>query len=213
MSLKTTEKIYEKTFESPTRLVGKDRKSCHYLKALFNTLVEFKPQFCIEIGTNTGNTTKVFQRYFDLYMPSGLLVSCDIKSYVNLSSLKNVKQLIVAHHIPHIENFHKVKKEDLLFSFDDSVATNTRLLKEIVHEYDFAFIDGDHTRDSFFKDIQICENVLKDPKLMLLDDTKEPFHECSQAYFDVIKKDEKYETYDFDDWSNFAGCSLIRKKM
>jgi predicted O-methyltransferase YrrM len=211
--LKVSEKNYEKDFETSTRLVGKERNSCHYLKALFNTLVEFKPRVCIEIGTNTGNTTKVFQRYFDQHMPSGLLVTCDIKKYVDLSPLKNVKQLIVAHHIPHIEKFHKVKKEELSFFPENSVSVNTQLLKDVAQEYDFAFIDGDHTKDSFFKDIEICENVLKDPKLMLLDDTKEPFHECSQAYFDIVKKDEKYETYDFEDWKKFVGCSLIRKKL
>lgn len=209
--MKINQTSLDPNYEATTRIVNRTQP-CNYLKALFNTLVHFKPKRCIEIGTHTGNTTKVFQKYFDKYMPDGLLVTCDIKKYVDLSNLKNVKQVIVAHHIPNIDSIHRVEKHELLFAdYKNSVKTNVNILKQISPIYDFAFIDGDHTKDSFLKDIEICENVLTPPQLMLIDDTKEHFHECSKVYHEVFKNNENYESYDFEDWHQFVGCSLIKK--
>lgn len=211
--MKISEKTYDFMFEEQIRKVGPDKKKCHYLKALFNVLVELKPKFCIEIGTNTGKTAQIFQKYFDEYRKDGLLVTCDIKKYTDLSHLKNVKQIIVAHHFKNIDDYHDVDKSSLKYSFEDSIEINLNLLKEAYSgEYDFAFIDGDHTRSSFIKDIQICESVLKEPKFMLLDDTKEPVHECSKVYHEEIKTNQSYHCYDFEDWSKFVGCSLVFKK-
>jgi predicted O-methyltransferase YrrM len=80
-----------------------------------------------------------------------------------------------------------------------------------IEKFDLAFIDGDHERESFLKDVQICENLLKDPKIMIIDDTKEEIHPCCHVYFDEIKMSEKYETYDFDDWNRFVGMSIVTK--
>jgi len=203
---------YDRQYENHNRLVSPQKKACHYKKALFNTLVELRPKFCLEIGTHKGSSAEVFQNYFDKFEPNGLLVTCDIKKYVDLKNLKNVKQIIVAHHINDISSFHNIKKQELKYSFSESVATNIKILREIKNEYDFAFIDGDHTRDSFLKDIIICETLLKDPKVMLIDDTKEPVHECSYVYMNEIKTSEMYEHYDFDDWKQFVGCSLVQRK-
>lgn len=209
--MKINQASLEPIYETPTRTVNKTQP-CNYLKALFNTLVHFKPKKCIEIGTYNGNTTRVFQRYFDQYMPDGLLVTCDIKKYVDFSHLKNVKQIIVAHHIPNIDSIHRVTKDELLFSdHNNSVQTNINLLKQISPSYDFAFIDGDHTKASFLKDIEICESVLTAPQTMLIDDTKDTFHECSTVYYEMFKNNKNYECYDFQDWYQFAGCSLVRR--
>lgn len=198
----------ENLYQNHTRLVGPNKDKCHYLWGLYATLVKFRPKYCLEIGTHKGNTAKVFQKYFDKYETNGMLVTCDIKKYVDLSDLKNVKQLIVSHHSDEVHKLHNVDRNLLKYSYVDSVKTNIQLLKNEFEMYDFAFIDGDHTRDSFLKDIQISESVLKEPKLMLLDDTKEPVHECMKIYNEEIKP--KYESYDFQDWSVFVGCSLIR---
>jgi len=208
--MKIDQTIYAQEFEDPTRSVGPQREPCYYLKALFNTLVQYRPKNCIEIGTHTGNTTKVFQKYFDEYQKDGMLVTCDIKKYVDLSYMKNVKQLIVAHHSPDVDKLHRVNMQSLSYDYKNSVQTNIALIKNFATSFDFAFIDGDHTADSFFKDIEICENLLSAPKIMLLDDTKEPFHECSKSYYEIIKQNKKYTTYDYDDWSKFAGCSLVK---
>ena len=206
-------KTYDSQYEKYNRLVSTDKLKCYYKKSMFNTLVEIKPRFCLEIGTNKGGTAEVFQNYFDKYEPNGLLVTCDIKKYVDLKHLKNVKQIIVAHHIRNISTYHDIKDNELKYDFSDSVSTNVKILKDINDAYDFAFIDGDHTKDSFLKDVKICETVLKDPKYMLIDDTKEPVHDCSNVYMNEIKTNvAAYECYDFDNWQQFVGCSLVLKK-
>lgn len=216
--MKITNETLNVTYEKSVRQVRfdltKNKANCFYLKALYNTLVTFKPKYCIEIGTHYGdNSTPVFQQYFDEHMPDGLLVTCDIKKYKDISHLKNVRQVIVAHHINNIDKLHRVSTSELKFDHESSVEINTQLLREYQPEYDFAFIDGDHTTESFRKDIQICENLLKNPKVMLIDDTKTPAHDCMHYYNNVIKKLNEYECYDFNDWGQFVGCSLVRKKI
>lgn len=207
--IKINEKIYDQQYEIHTRLVSNKRNKCFYLKALFNTLIEIRPKICLEIGTNTGNSAKVFQNYFDKFEPNGVLITCDIKKYVDLSHLKNVKQVIVSHHISDISKYHQINDAELSYDYKNSVTTNINILQKLYQRYDFAFIDGDHTKDSFLKDIQICDSLLNEPKYMLIDDTKEPVHECSQVYYEEIKNNNKYCCYDFEDWKNFVGCSLI----
>jgi predicted O-methyltransferase YrrM len=202
----------QKEFDVPTRRVVPGEDKCYYLKALYSTLVHFRPKTCLEIGTHRGDSTSVFQRYFDEYMPDGLLVTCDIKEYVDLSRLKNVRQIIVSHHTPDIFRFHNVSESDLKFSSTDSVKINTSLIKNESQTYDFAFIDGDHTRESFLRDLEICESVLNCPKTILIDDTKEPVHECKTVYEKEIKSSELYDCYDFEDWDVFVGCSLVSRR-
>ncbi len=199
-------------FVLPQRRVGPGKQDCYYLDALYSTLVQLRPKTCLEIGTHTGNTAKVFQEYFDLFCPDGTLVTCDIKRYVDLSHLKNVKQVIVSHHIPSIRRYHNITEEEIVFNHSDSVRTNTEIVGSIFKTYDFAFIDGDHTRESFLRDVEICENLLIEPKIILIDDTKEPVHECMKVYEEEIKKSEKYNCYDFEDWKNFVGSSLVIKR-
>ena len=113
-----SEQINAKRFETSNRIVKttNEKKLCFYQKALYATLCTLKPKICIEIGTHTGGTTQVFQQYFDdNNLSDGLLLTCDIKKYVDLSHLKNVKQLIVSHHVENIQSFHRVHKNELLF--------------------------------------------------------------------------------------------------
>lgn len=196
-----------------TRRVGPQKKICHYQHALYSTLVNLKPKVCLEIGTNTGSTATIFQKYFDEYCRDGLLVTCDIKKYVDLSHLKNVRQILVAHHIDNISQFHQVDSTELKYDYKNSVEKNTELILNEAAAYDFAFIDGDHTKMSFLSDVQICKNVLKEPQFMLIDDTKEPVHECMKVYEEQIKNSNLYDCYDFEDWEEFVGCSLVRMRM
>jgi len=204
--------IKQKEFNEPSRRVGPKKDECYYLKALYSTLVHFRPKVCLEIGTHTGKSSRVFQKYFDDYMPDGLLITCDIKKYVDLSSLKNVRQIIVSHHIPDIDRLHNVDSASLVFNDKESTKTNIDLIKKESQLYDFAFIDGDHTRISFLKDLEICESVLSHPMNILIDDTKEPVHECKSVYENEIRKSSLYECYDFEDWDVFVGCSLIKRR-
>lgn len=231
MDLKVPSTNLVNSYEVPTRRVNtritRPRhpenmdKRCVYHKALYNTLVKFGPRVCLEIGTHTGGTTAVFQRYFDDSRPDGLLITCDIKKFVDLKHMKNVHQLIVAHHTSNIRKFHRVNDEELLTgsvdSIDDPVKRNVDLIKRALEVHgeelvDFSFVDGDHQTQAFVNDMAISEAVLRDPKLIMIDDSKEEIHECSLHYDKVIRNDPSYQTYDYEDWDQFVGCSLVVKR-
>lgn len=220
----------DEQYEVPTRTINTKvlnmrhpqnrAKKCFYKKALFNALVWIRPRVCLEIGTHTGGTSAVFQNYFDKYDPIGTLLTCDIKKYVDLSSLRNVEQLIVAHHTTNVRSFHRVDDSEMLSPasdpVEDSVSFNIDLIRKALKHrgadyVDFVFVDGDHQSESFFRDMRIAEAVLGPAKFILIDDTKEELHECSSCYEDVIKKDPSYITYDFEDWEQFVGCALVGK--
>ena len=45
--------------------------------ALFGSLVHLKPKYCLEIGTHIGQSTEVFQKYFDEHQPDGVVVTVE----------------------------------------------------------------------------------------------------------------------------------------
>lgn len=198
-------------------------KTCHYLDALYATLVQLRPRYCLEIGTHDGcNSTLVFHEYFKNLMHDGHLITLDVVPCKNLPS-KYVTQCIVNPH--HVNVVHTCggdgrwfKESDLKSTFKNdirsSVTTNAAIVRDHmkvlqIDSLDFAFIDGDHERSSFLNDITICESLLTMPKFMMLDDTKEEFHQCCNVYHDEILTSRTYGHYDYDDWSRFVGCSLI----
>jgi len=199
-------------------------KGCHYMTALWASLLQIRPRYCLEIGTHDGlNSTRIFTEYLEKYQPDGILITVDIvpcKSPLG----KNVRQVIA---VPHHEKIEStcggngwINKGDLLDSINlskDSVEINSErimlCMKDLqIEQFDFAFIDGDHERVSLLRDIEICESLLSDRKLMMIDDTKEEVHPCCHVYHDEIKTSGKYECYDFEDWEKFVGMSLISKK-
>ncbi len=184
-----------------------------YKTALLNTLIALKPNTCLEIGTHRGGTTNVFYEYFRNYNHGGWLITADIKKYVQLS-IPHVRQVLVCPHSLDVGTRHSVDEDELLRS-GDSVKANTRILRDSLHaisrtSFDFAFIDGDHARDSALKDTEIAASLLDPPHYMLLDDTKEGLHEVSQLYNDTLVN--LYEHYDFENWPVFVGVSLIWEK-
>jgi predicted O-methyltransferase YrrM len=197
-----------------------------YRDALYSTLVHLKPKVCLEIGTYIGQSSHIFQQYFDKYMPDGVLVTCDVQNYVDLSSslyqLPNVRQVRVFPHIYDIENHHDIHKGATLpFTKEDiehSAEKNIEIIKEAISDiegealYDFCFLDGDHNGVSFMRDLQICAAVLKEPQYMLIDDTEDWVHACAEHYHMKMKPDNKYDFYDFADWHTITGCSLVWNK-
>ena len=198
---------------------GKFRgRNCYYKVGLLNTLIKLKPKLCLEIGTHLGGTAKIFEYYFKKYRPDGILITCDIKCYIKLNS-KYIRQVIVYPHINNIEDYHKVTKNELLPAYEDhlenSVKANCEIIKKELSKirassFDFYFIDGDHTRISFLKDIEIAKALSTPPHYILLDDTKEEDHECCFVYQNELKL--KFNHYDFDDWLIFVSMSLIWDK-
>jgi hypothetical protein len=200
-------------------------KECYYLDALYSTLVELNPRFCLEIGTHDGkNSTRVFQKYFSEVRPDGRLITLDIKKIDDLG-YSNVSQVIV---YPHHENIYKTcgasgrwfNEKDLKQNYKNkiksSVSNNVEIIKNEMEKhkiksFDLSFIDGDHEKSSFMMDIETCLE-LSPESWILIDDTKEEFHPCCHVYHDDIKKSGKFETYDFENWDRFVGMSMIRSK-
>jgi len=206
-------------------LSGKER---YYRDALFSTLVHLKPKVCLEIGTHTGQSTHVFQEYFSRFMPDGVVVTCDIKNYVDLSSspynLPNVKQVKVYPHFWDICQHHNVNSNEMLpFTQEDletSVDKNTRILLGAIHQdlleytepqevFDFCFLDGDHHQLSLEKDLAIVQRLLRKPQYILLDDTEEWAHDSARYFHEKIKIDPGLDSYQFQDWPVAVGAALI----
>ena len=207
--------------------VGPKRGPRFYLDALYSSLVHFQPKVCLEIGTHTGNSTRVFQKYFDDYQPEGILITCDIKQYVDMSGYKNAKFVKVHPHMDNMAGIHYLTNEELLVKNEENWIYNSKIsnirliLKELTgdpdtknaRQFDFAFVDGDHQKESALADIAIAEYMLKRGCPYLFDDTDEFEHDCARLFHEEIKLDtDRYATYEFDDWDVVAGCAVILKK-
>lgn len=214
-------KIEQPALSAPQGNINKGPKAGaqrFYRDALYATLCHLKPKVCLEIGTHTGNATRVFQRYFDEQMSDGLLITCDIKQYADLKDLKNVVQLQVYPHVKNIPDWHPVRDDEMIRGWEDtkdSEFQNFKLVRKALTDrslwtFDFVFIDGDHQRDSVYKDLKLSLDLLSSPKYILLDDTDEFDHDCAAIYHQELKS--KYNTYEFDDWSVATGAALLWEK-
>lgn len=186
----------------------------NYLDALYSCLVELKPKRCLEIGTNLGNSARVFQEYFSNNNNDGLLASCDIQQYVDLSDLKNIHQVRV---YPHIIDFslHHIDTNKLLPDYKEvyyaeaTINNNIEILKEY-GPFDFIFLDGDHQAESVHKDLEISLALLSDGGKILFDDIAESHHDSCGIYHNELKP--KFNHYEFEDWDVAVGAALIWKK-
>lgn len=198
-------------------------KTCHYLDGLYSALIHYKPKYCLEIGTHKGdNSTQVFQKYFNDFMPEGRLITLDIVPCVGLDE-KNITQVLVQPHHKRIYETcgHSGKwfSEDVKFSDTgnkSSIEFNCETVKEVMSTYsmdsfDFCFLDGDHERESFLGDLETSLNLLSNEGKIMIDDTKEEFHPCCHIFQEEVRTSGKYGIYDFDDWEDFIGCSVIWK--
>ena len=179
-----------------------------YVDALYSTLVKLRPKVCLEIGTCGGGTAKVFQRYFDNYSTDGWLLTVDIKKYVNIEN-DNIKQCMVYPHVKNIRPHHNyVMDDDMLSGFEEienSVEKNCSIIQRELSEagfekFDFVFIDGDHQRDSFLKDIEVAKIVSHPPHYMLLDDVCDYIHDSAVVFNEEVKS--QYGHYSFEDWKH-----------
>ena len=199
-----------------TILKGKFKGTkCYYKTGLLNVLIKLKPKICLEIGTWRGGTAKMFEYYFKKYRPDGVLITADVRKYVDISSDK-IKQVLVYPHVPNLKDFHDVSNEHLLCDFErhleKSVESNCEILKKELkniraESFDFCFVDGDHQEISFMRDLEIAKRLSKPPHYTLIDDTKEEAHECAMVYQNKLI--HKVNHYDFDDWPIFVGMGLI----
>jgi cephalosporin hydroxylase len=165
----------------------------------------------LEIGTHYGGTTEVFVEYFNSYMSNGVLVTADIKRFKIFDDPTTI-QVIVFPHSHDVISRHFVTQEELLGHSEDSVDVNTSILRGCLDElsqnaFDFAFVDGDHARDSVLKDLDIVKRLSTDPHYALLDDVKDDLHEVSTLWRETLT--QHFEYYDFGDWPIFCGVGLL----
>ena len=60
--------------------------------------------------------------------------------------------------------------------------------------------------------METANNLLSEKGVIMIDDTKEEYHPCCHIFQEEIRTSGQYEVYDFDDWSDFIGCSIIWRK-
>jgi hypothetical protein len=197
-------------------------KQCFPNTALLATLIALKPKYCLEIGTNKGDkvsSSQVFFDYFNYYQEDGYLITTDIKIYED-HPRSNISKLIVYPHTNYneIKKLHNVNKEELLPDFEvkhiKSVENNIKIISNEMDKlgielFDFAYIDGDHEQESFRKDLEICLNLVKDPRFILCDDVKDPEHPCCIYFREKIKNNPLFGVYEFEDWDKEASLGLL----
>jgi len=192
----------------------------YYRQSLYSCLRYFRPKICLEIGTHCYSTSVIFQQYFNDTNTTGVVITVDIQKWVEKPhSLTNVIPLLVTPHLPmkSILKWHKVQEENFTeYDYANSVETNktvieTELLSQGFDKFDFCFVDGDHQRESVFKDIEICTQLSLAPHYILLDDTHDFMHDSAAIFHDEL---ELWNKYDFSDWKldGIAGAGLIWEK-
>lgn len=191
-------------------------------EALYQTLIYLRPKYCLEIGTFHGYSAKIFQTYFNEYMPDGKLITMDIKQYVTLSEYPNVYPIIVHPYIKNSDKYHYVTKEEILEPTTNPLI-NLKILVTYMVKYgidednelplfDFCFLDGDHHQISAYNDFAIAKSVLKDPQYILFDDIDMPGHETVDVWNNDISKRDDINTYDYSDWNVWVGAALLWNK-
>jgi len=194
----------------------------YYRDALYSTLMHLKPKICLEIGTHIGQSSTVFTEYFDKAGIDGILITIDIKIMCDLTD-KRIQQVVVHPCVSNSSSLHYVKDHELLPTFNTTlkaILTNMSIIRkslskagyDIETQFDFAFIDGDHQRESFYADIFMCEQLTKNPHFMFIDNVEDTAHDSCTIYHEEIKNDPGLCVYDYSDWDRFTETVLIWKK-
>ncbi len=187
-----------------------------YRNALTNTLIHLKPKHCLEIGTYYGQSSMIFHRYFERYESTGRLVTCDIKRYNPQLDHTYITQVQVYPHTINVEFLHKVRESDLLANalereyLDRSVENNAALLRQSDSLYDFCFLDGDHQKESFLKDMEIALLLTAPPHYILVDDTEDYSHDTATVFHEMKKN---FNCYEFEDYPQLVGMGLLWSKV
>lgn len=190
----------------------------YYRQAIFNTLMQLKPKYSLEIGSYLFQSSSVWSHYYDTYMSDGHLITCDIAKWSNSEPPKHVSQVMVLPHIKDVENNHggiDVFYKDYNDYVDDSVINNVDLIREKMYElkipaFDLTFVDGDHARDSFLKDLDIAKFLTWGDGYILIDDINDRNHAQYEVYREL--KAAGNEFYEFDEWTINPGMALIQNK-
>jgi predicted O-methyltransferase YrrM len=180
----------------------------NYFNAIYSILLKYRPQYCLEIGTNYGGSTKVFDKYLNDYQSDGLVVTTDIRQYVSFNS-KHIIQKVVCPHINNSSQYHEVLDQYLLNNNGvDTIKNNIDIIKMSgINTFDLIFIDGDHNRKSVLADIEIAKSLSHKDTILLIDDINATNHEVSEVYKELCLQ---YEHYEFEeDWQEYVDLGII----
>lgn len=202
---------------SPNRLSYTEDGKCRadwYRMGLMNCLLEFKPKVCVEIGTRTGHTAKVFYEYFKKHCRDGTLITCDIGQFCSLQS-PGVKQVKVYPHSMEAVDVDRTLPQDTLLpdwreKVGQSVNENTNMiLKAMAGQLaDFIYIDGDHTRNGVAKDWEIAKYVCRQEFVAVFNDVQSCRNDCTKWYQEEIVG--KYDSTRFEEWPVYCGMGCCK---
>ncbi len=193
----------------------------YYRRAIYNTLLELKPKYSLELGTYLYQTSHVFSKYYKQYCPEGWLITADISTWNRGGTPRNVYPVMVYPHIMDIEAEHGGidvyyrSFRNRLLKGEDTVELNCNCIQEtmiklnIWDRLDLCFVDADHTRKSFLADLAIAKICTKEDGWILIDDINDRGHEQFDVYRELQTCNHFYE---YEDWEISPGLALIQNK-
>lgn len=192
--------------------------SRNYYNAIWATLVELRPKYCLEIGTFQYYASRIFSKYFELYQPDGFLITADISTWNRSPEPPSrVYPVMVYPHRTDIDKFHgniNVYHADYKerISEVDPVTLNMEIIDKQLMEFgvdfvDFTFIDGDHTYISFINDFTIAQLFTHENGHVLIDDIKNPDHELAGKFDEWSRQ---YDIYQYENWERSPDMGLLK---
>lgn len=181
-----------------------------YKMGLLNALIHFKPKVCLEIGTNTGGTVKVFERYFADYCPDGRLVTCDIIKHGYFDSRWTKQILVYPYSADEVKISSNEARKPALKDWPGHVKTaydeNLAAIKASGYgPFDFVFIDGDHSLLGISNDWRMAKEL--NIPVVAIDDVWCVSTAVPDFCFDVVRKEAK-DGYCFEDWPVKVGMGV-----
>lgn len=193
--------------------------SRRYRNSILNTLLTLQPKYCCEIGSYLFQTSSVFSYYFLNHCVEGCLITLDVAEWSRGEPPANVYPLMVYPYINYIEDEHggiqpyfkdykKVVNKGLSPEFN-AMILKTRMAELQIPQFDFIFVDGDHTEESFLNDLRMAKIFTKPEGYILIDDVKEEKY----SQYKVYKELQRHNTfYEYDNFNPNPGMALIQNK-
>lgn len=187
----------------------------NYYNAIWATLLELRPKYCLELGTFLYYSARIFSKYFELYEPQGILITADISTWNRSPEPPyGVYPVMVYPYQDNVENFHggiQVYHKDYKEKSKYSHLLNTYIIGRKMEDFDidrfqFIFIDADHCVQSFENDFFMSQVLSEWNAPILVDDIYDPGHELSKHY-PTWKKD--YNIYEFENWVPNPGMCIV----
>jgi len=191
----------------------------YYRRAIWNTLLELRPKYSLEIGSYLFQSSSVWSKFYEEQLPGGHLITCDIAKWSNSPPPPNVTQVMVYPHIDNIADNHggiNLYLNNPLAWVGYTLYKNRQLIdismqQQSIEYFDLVFVDGDHSKTSFRTDLRIAQGLTWFDGYILIDDINDMNNPEQVAYYQELKT-KGNEFYEFDDWEINPGMALIQNK-